>query len=544
MYDIIYVRIFRIWREREEFLMKFKKLLSAVAATAMAASAFAGLAVTASAADVTHTITFNGENGGDTTYFTWNSAKHNFNTKFNGCTYGGVSYTSGLKMEGATSVSFTTTQNNATVTIVQSTWSDNTIKFDGTDLAVADASEITGGRVYSIDSVEAGPHSVTRGSGESGLFCISVTEPEDTATYDDATDVNLYLENVLVEEDSYDLTAGDTITFTAEVLPSTANQRVIWSSSDNDVATVSNGNVVAVSAGEAVITAKSNDGLAETSITLNVAAKPAIPCVEGTIDDLVAPTETTVFDFLTPAEDLNPANNDVVYFSGNLYFDKQAYISSSYGISIQTGSGTYDLNGTKTSNRLRIKNTQMYVTFKLPVGATIEVPVVAGSNDGREVVLVSGSEYVDENTYVAKTDGLGSGTQTIEYTNNGDAAELITLGATKDSYFAQVRITVPEEGTHAAVTDKIFDGVVSEEGATDAPVAVFAAEITPGTIAATGITWSVTAGEATTGTQTEAVNISGDAKVYIGFLVTLDSETAVAAKDDINADSLTITINE
>lgn len=121
----------------------------------------------------TYKITFNGKNGGDTDYFSWNTSKHNFNSKFNGCTYDGVSYTSGLKMEGATSVSWTSTA-EATVTIVQSTWSANTIKLDGKELAVADAETITGGRVYTIANVAAGSHSMTRGSGESGVFAIYV----------------------------------------------------------------------------------------------------------------------------------------------------------------------------------------------------------------------------------------------------------------------------------------------------------------------------------------------------------------------------------
>lgn len=122
----------------------------------------------------TYKITFNGKNVGDTDYFSWNSSKHNFNTKFNGCTYDGVTYTSGLKMEGATQVSWTSTA-TATVTIVQSTWSDKTIKLDGTALSVSDAStSITGCRVYTIANVAAGSHSMTRGSGESGVFAIYV----------------------------------------------------------------------------------------------------------------------------------------------------------------------------------------------------------------------------------------------------------------------------------------------------------------------------------------------------------------------------------
>lgn len=116
----------------------------------------------------------NGTKQSALSFFSYNSSKHNFNTKFNGLTYDDISYTSGLKMEGATSVSWTSTA-TATVTIVQSNWNTtNTIKFDGTELAIANAEAITGGYVHTISNVAAGSHSVTRGSGENGVFCIIV----------------------------------------------------------------------------------------------------------------------------------------------------------------------------------------------------------------------------------------------------------------------------------------------------------------------------------------------------------------------------------
>jgi hypothetical protein len=123
----------------------------------------------------TYKATYNGsEVSNPTGYFTHDTdGKFSFNTKFNGCTYDGVTYTSGLKFEGTTKITFTTDA-TATITIVQSTYSSNTIKFDDTELAVADAASITGGRVYTIEDVAAGDHTVTRGSGESGLFAITV----------------------------------------------------------------------------------------------------------------------------------------------------------------------------------------------------------------------------------------------------------------------------------------------------------------------------------------------------------------------------------
>ena len=127
----------------------------------------------AGAADV-YTISFNGiNNQSEEGYFTWNTEKHNFNSKFTGAEYGGISFTSGLKMEGATRIEFTSTA-TSTITIVQSTWSENTIKFDGTELTITDAVAGTGCRVYALTDISAGSHSITRGSGESGVFYVSV----------------------------------------------------------------------------------------------------------------------------------------------------------------------------------------------------------------------------------------------------------------------------------------------------------------------------------------------------------------------------------
>ena len=129
----------------------------------------------------TCTVTFNGIDAqSEEGYFTFgdDSNKHNFNTKFTG-TYNGITFTQGLKMEGTTLVQFTTTAPSSTVIIVQSTWSANTLKFDGTELDVTTAAtpaDSEGVRVYTIAGVGAGTHKITRGSGESGLFYVEVRE--------------------------------------------------------------------------------------------------------------------------------------------------------------------------------------------------------------------------------------------------------------------------------------------------------------------------------------------------------------------------------
>ena len=129
----------------------------------------------------TCTVTFNNSDAqSEEGYFTFgdSSNKHNFNNKFTG-TYNGITFTYGLKMEGSTLVQFTTTAPSSTVIIVQSTWSANTLKFDGTELDVSTAStpaDSEGVRVYTIAGVGAGTHKITRGSGESGIFYVEVRE--------------------------------------------------------------------------------------------------------------------------------------------------------------------------------------------------------------------------------------------------------------------------------------------------------------------------------------------------------------------------------
>lgn len=119
-------------------------------------------------------VKFNGEDMADfSSFYTYNSAKHSFNSKFTGCSYAGVEFKSGLKMEGATLVQFTATS-ESTITIVQSNWSNKTIKFDDEELDINSATTITNGIVYTLTGVAPGTHKVTRGSGEAGVFYVSV----------------------------------------------------------------------------------------------------------------------------------------------------------------------------------------------------------------------------------------------------------------------------------------------------------------------------------------------------------------------------------
>ena len=146
------------------------------------------VAIVMGASADTSYVTYNGEEksspDGYFTHDTTDGSKFNFNKKFNGCTYGDVTYTQGLKMEGSTKIMFTTTADAATVVIVQSNYnSGGNISFDGGDaLSADDAETITGGLVFTLTGVAAGDHTITRSGSETGIFAVYVTEETGPAT--------------------------------------------------------------------------------------------------------------------------------------------------------------------------------------------------------------------------------------------------------------------------------------------------------------------------------------------------------------------------
>jgi hypothetical protein len=250
----------------------------------------------ASYAGDTYTISLNGKNAQSTEgFFSWNTSKHNFNTKFKDAEYAGIKFTSGLKMEGATQISFTSLA-TSTVIIVQSTWSANTIKFDGVELAVADAEAGTGCRIYTIADVEAGAHSITRGSGESGLFYVSVEYTGATLevlatpviTFDDATG------KVTIEGDAN----ASSIVYTTDGTDPSATNGEAYAAPF----VVADGTTVkAIALGDGETYTNSEIASEKVSLVITSVATPTITSVYGTFA-LACETADVTFEYSTDGE--------------------------------------------------------------------------------------------------------------------------------------------------------------------------------------------------------------------------------------------------
>lgn len=113
-----------------------------------------------------------------------------------------------------------------------------------------------------------------------GNAVIIVTTSDGNKTASCSIKVNekiYHVESVTLDKTSLELTEGDEATLTATVLPENAsNKNILWSSSNENVATVSNGLVKAVAPGTTSIIAKSEDGEKTATCEITVLEKEII----------------------------------------------------------------------------------------------------------------------------------------------------------------------------------------------------------------------------------------------------------------------------
>ena len=128
-----------------------------------------------------------------------------------------------------------------TATVLPDDTTDKSVSYKSSDEAVATVDE--NGTVTAI------------GAGEA---VITVTTTDERATAEVTVEVRQQAEDITISESEKTVSVDDVFTLTADVLPADAyNKDVIWSSSDEEVLTVVNGEVTAHKTGEATITVKS-----------------------------------------------------------------------------------------------------------------------------------------------------------------------------------------------------------------------------------------------------------------------------------------------
>ena len=161
-----------------------------------------------------------------------------------------------LEVGGTATLTATITPNNAT---------DKSVTWESSAPSVADVAVNADGSA-TVTAVSAGTATITvttaDGSGEKATCSVTVHAAAVSVT------------GVSLNKTELTLTEGDSETLTATVEPSDAtNQNVTWSSDNEAVATVNNGNVTAVAPGTAAITVTTADGNKTAVCTVTVSKR-------------------------------------------------------------------------------------------------------------------------------------------------------------------------------------------------------------------------------------------------------------------------------
>ena len=200
------------------------------------------------------------------------------------------------------------------------------------------------------------------------------------------------VEEVVLSETALTLEPGATATLTATITPQDAtNTKVLWSSSDESIATVLDGNVQAVAEGTAVITATSEDGGKTASCTVTVAK-------QGEQDPGVSGDADITLNYDDGKGDLATKTTAAFYLSKNTV-KVDALASGMYQLGYET---TYSINNNQltfaTASGVTAKDISgVAALLGLPAEMTGDVThTVTGSGDAMKLTIMFGDTNIGE----------------------------------------------------------------------------------------------------------------------------------------------------
>ena len=336
-----------------------------------------------------------------------------------------------------------------------------TVTYTSADETVA---KVVNGKVQGL---KAGTTTITATAGTlTAEFNVTVTDEEKPAT------------SITLDKTTLSVEKGKTDVLTATVLPADTTDKVVWSSSNEAVATVENGTVTAKGKGTAVITAKAGGKSATCTVTVTV------PVESVTLDEENISLEKGGSAVLTATVNPSDATDKTVTWESN-------------DITV----ATVDENGKVTAEG---KGTAL-ITAKAggksaTCTVTVTVPVESVTLDKNNISLEKGGSAVltatvnpedasdktvtwkssDENIATVvngRVTAVGEGTATITVTSNADKTKTasctvnVTVPVVTEPPVTEPDVTVPDKtDPDVTVPDKTEPDVtvpdVTEPGVT------------------------------------------------------------------------------
>lgn len=290
-----------------------------------------------------------------------------------------------------------------------------------------------------VTAVGAGTTTIIAIEEQSNLAAeiqVIVTAKKETSnTNTNVKPPNVSVTSIVLSRNSANIKIDDTITVTATVLPANAtNKGISWSSSNNSIATVSNGRITGIAEGTAVITATTRDGNKTASITITVTkgGSTVVPVTGISITNCPGSLEVgknaTLNYAITPE---NATNKNVSWSS-----DDASIVSVNNGVVQAHKEGTATItvttaDGGKTA-RCEIRVSSAYVpatgvslnetALSLDIGGTFKLNATVVPGNATEKNL----HWSSRDTSIATVDSsgnvtaIGAGSTTITVTVNGN----------------------------------------------------------------------------------------------------------------------------
>lgn len=261
--------------------------------------------------------------------------------------------------------------------------SNSSISWKSSDTAVARVA--TDG---TVTAVSAGTAVITATSADTTYGTVSASCS--------ATCENVAVTGITLSGTAASIEQNTTTTLTASITPDNAtNKNVIWSSSDNEIATVAGGVVTGVSAGDVVITAKTEDGGFEASFTLSVTDVSTSVDIDIPTSNLMGYYDMrnalTADNYIT---DLSGSGRDILFYPDNGYYENgymyrgdkvSSWINPGADSDITDGAtGKYSYSGKLTA----------FITVSGITG-TVKIPLLClGDGTSTQIITFSGGVIV------------------------------------------------------------------------------------------------------------------------------------------------------
>ena len=312
-------------------------------------------------------------------------------------------------------------------TVLPENASDKTVGWSTSDKNIATVDG--NGLVQAVGEGQAIITATTKDGQKTADCTVTVSKPEP---------VVVPVTGVTLDKTEAALKIGETATLTSTIAPANAtNKNVSWASSDEAIATVKDGVVTAVAAGEATITVTTEDGnkTAECVVTVSKPEPVVVPVTGVTLDKTKAALK--IGETVTLAATITPAdatNKNVSWASSD-----EAIASVKGGVVTAVAAGEATITVTTEDGH---KTAECVVTVSEP--EPVVVPVTGVTLDKTEAVLKIG-EIATLAATIAPTNATN---KNVSWASSNEAIATVKDGVVTTAAAGEATITVTTEDGH------------------------------------------------------------------------------------------------